>query len=263
MIRSFLQSTFRLSSAVQFQGSGARCLSSTGVRSDLMEFFDSSDNWGAKKVRVGRHWLKDELRLKSNEDLHKLWYVLLKERNMLLTMIQAYEDECEIMPNEERLDKVDESMSNLEEVARERNRAYYDLEVGDWRGEQEREVIQGPFGIDEGYLQREHTQPFLTNKKYQAILKHRYRTAFGKDVKEFHRKYMEMTYSRIRHEKFCQLRMAANLLKRFPETKEEAMKEKFPLVKWNEVTRYSRSLGHHQNLNVDFGKMVWKPRYRY
>ena len=32
--------------------------------------------------------------------------------------------------------------------------------------------------------------------------------------------------------------MAANLLKRFPNTTEEAMKEKFPLVKWNEVTRF-------------------------
>ena len=32
--------------------------------------------------------------------------------------------------------QVDESMANLEEVVRERNRAYYDLEVGDWRGEQ-------------------------------------------------------------------------------------------------------------------------------
>jgi len=228
-----------------------------------MEFFDNENNWGAKKVRVGRQWLKDELRLKSNDDLHKLWFVLLKERNMLLTMLQAYEDDHDIMPNEERLDKVDESMANLEEVVRERNRAYYDLEVGNWRGEQEREVIQGPFGIDEGYLQREHTQPFLANKKYQGYLKYRYRTVFNEDVKQFYRKYMEKMYGQHRHQKFCQLRMAANLLKRFPDTSEEAMKEKFPLVKWSELTRYSCSLGHHRNLNVDFGKMVRGPRYMY
>ncbi len=59
-------------------------------------------------------------------------------------------------------------MSNLEEVVRERNRAYYDLEVGFWSGEQEREVVQGPFGIDEGYVQKEHTQPFMANKGYQV-----------------------------------------------------------------------------------------------
>lgn len=51
-------------------------------------------------------FVKDELRLKSNEDLHKLWYVLLKEKNMLLTMAEAYEEEGEQMPNPERFDKV-------------------------------------------------------------------------------------------------------------------------------------------------------------
>jgi hypothetical protein len=29
----------------------------------MMEFFDEKDNWGkTDKIRVGRHWLKDELR---------------------------------------------------------------------------------------------------------------------------------------------------------------------------------------------------------
>ena len=33
-------------------------------------------------------------------------YILLKERNMLLTMEQAYKDAVMQMPNEERIDKV-------------------------------------------------------------------------------------------------------------------------------------------------------------
>ena len=54
--------------------------------SGLMEFFDDEKNWGEMEVKVGRAWKVEELRIKSNSDLHKLWYVLLKERNMLMTM---------------------------------------------------------------------------------------------------------------------------------------------------------------------------------
>lgn len=35
------------------------------------------------------------------------------------------------IPNPERLDKVEESMENLETVVRERNKAYWLLEVGE------------------------------------------------------------------------------------------------------------------------------------
>lgn len=42
-------------------------------RLGLMEFFDDKKNWGEQEVKVGRAWKLDELRIKSNEDLHKLW----------------------------------------------------------------------------------------------------------------------------------------------------------------------------------------------
>lgn len=63
--------------------------------------------------------------------MFKFRYVLLKERNMLMTMEEVCKDENEIFPNPERLDKVKDSMNNLESIVRERNRAYHMLETGE------------------------------------------------------------------------------------------------------------------------------------
>ncbi|PSN31167.1 hypothetical protein C0J52_25767 [Blattella germanica] len=70
-----------------------------------MEFFDDTKNWGQSEVKVGRSWKTDELRIKSNEDLHKLWFVLLKERNMLKTMEHECKEQTQLFPNPERIDK--------------------------------------------------------------------------------------------------------------------------------------------------------------
>ena len=74
--------------------------------------------------RVGRSWKASELRLKSFEDLHKLWFVLVKERNMLETERDVAKRRGVQMNNPARLRKVRVSMARLKTVLNERSREY-------------------------------------------------------------------------------------------------------------------------------------------
>jgi hypothetical protein len=68
-------------------------------RQDLNEFFEEESARGEQKVRVGRAWKKDELRLKSNQDLHKLWYILLKVPEKFLLNLQCqFTKEIPVVP---------------------------------------------------------------------------------------------------------------------------------------------------------------------
>lgn len=54
----------------------------------------------------GRSWKASELRLKSWDDLNKLWYVLMKEKNMLMTQRQMLHAQNLRFSNPERISKV-------------------------------------------------------------------------------------------------------------------------------------------------------------
>ena len=221
------------------------------VTRSLDEFFDDPKNFGEKKIRVGRQWKKEELRLKSNSDLHKLWFILLKERNMLLTQEHAFKVALEHMPNPERIDKVEESMDNLEEVVRERNRAFYELETGE-SGEKERIIRSGPFGIDEGYVKQEHYLPRKYNVEYRKMLRYRYFVSHNnKVVKEFQNRFLEMKRKEDHMERLRQMRMVAWILNRFPDSDEEAIAEKYPKADINAVKRWYKVRGHHNNQQFD------------
>ncbi len=87
-------------------------------RRGLEEFQDRSAD-----IRA-RPWLAEELRNKSFDDLHKLWYVLLKEKNMLLSLKHEAKRTGQEVPNFGRLKMVKISMARLKGVVGERTRAY-------------------------------------------------------------------------------------------------------------------------------------------
>lgn len=95
------------------------------VQRGIEEFFDvKSDKAMDGNIETGRSWTVDELRLKSYEDLHKLWFVLLKEKNMLLSEKHLMRSMGQTLPGADRLVKVKKSMARLKTVVNERSRVH-------------------------------------------------------------------------------------------------------------------------------------------
>jgi len=186
-------------------------------QSNLMEFFDISDNLYETKIIHGRWWYVDELRLKSNEDLHKLWYVLLKERNRLLTMEEEYRYQHELFPSPERIDKVEESMRNIMKVIRERDIAYRLLETGK-TGEQVPQFRETSFGLLRHYQPKERIVPFYKNRYYQLLWGKRkvphWTGIFKRRYNEFleHQEHQEL--NKIR-------KIVANVIQKYPHLRKD------------------------------------------
>ena len=104
-----------------FGGVPARFRRSLPVRG-IEEFVDrglKTEDGRAKSV--GRSWLASELRQKSFDDLHQLWFVLLKERNMLHTEKFIAKRKNQPMDHFERIQKVKVSMARLKTILSERS----------------------------------------------------------------------------------------------------------------------------------------------
>ncbi|KAL5013186.1 hypothetical protein ScPMuIL_007456 [Solemya velum] len=186
----------------------------------LMEFFEEKNMWGEDKIKCGRPWRIDELRLKSSEDLHKLWYVLLKERNMLMTMEHEYVRECELFPSPERMEKVEHSMENLLEVIKERDEAYNMLEHPQTKPEGR--VVRNALGIKYFRKCREQAVPMHVNKTYRLL---------HPPYEKWKGKYLSLYYEKRRLEKRKaakrELRNRRKLQEKYPHLTEDDLDAAF------------------------------------
>ncbi|XP_073531061.1 large ribosomal subunit protein uL29m [Phyllobates terribilis] len=150
--------------ACRLQGSS---LHTSAGRRGLDEFFDDPKNWGENTVNSGDLWTINQLRCKSSEDLHKLWYVLLKEKNMLMTLEQESKRQRVAMPSPERLYKVTKSMENLHTVVTEREDALRLLQTGQEKA-RPGEWRKDCFGDTTWHRFREWAIPWYMNTRYKA-----------------------------------------------------------------------------------------------
>lgn len=211
------------------------------VNAKLMEFFDTKKNWGENEVKHGRGWTLSELRIKSNEDLHKLWFVLLKEKNMLLTMENDAIEEHRLLPSPERVDKVEESMTNLESVVRERNRAYHELETGE-NGERPGKPVFNQLGLKYFYRSSEHVIPIMHNKKWRESHVHQYG---GVAVAKFLKLYREKLWNVKRRQKNRDRNQVVGLLRRNPDLDRQLLKKKYPNVHVDILEKKDAIRGHY------------------
>ncbi|XP_062590365.1 large ribosomal subunit protein uL29m-like [Saccostrea cucullata] len=190
----------------------------TRKNNDLMEFFDPEANWADGPVKCGRPWRKDELRIKSNEDLHKLWYILLKERNVIMTLEAELERQGKFLTDGWRMEKVEVSMENLLYVVKERDIALNKLETGE-SGEPKIYQIRNSLGLKYNRTESEHLVPQFMNRKFR-LMHSKYEPWMSKWI----HKYEEMKrFRQGKREKYYKFQ-AKMLQKKYGLSEKEAVK---------------------------------------
>ncbi|ORY04838.1 MRP-L47-domain-containing protein [Basidiobolus meristosporus CBS 931.73] len=89
----------------------------------MEEFFEGGMALPKEQPKTGRSWRAGELRNKSFEDLHKLWYVVLKERNMLASQneeAKRWGITEQFFTNKTRVIKCKKTMARIKSVLNER-----------------------------------------------------------------------------------------------------------------------------------------------
>jgi large subunit ribosomal protein L47 len=86
----------------------------------ISDFTDVAHDSNTEKVTTGRAWRAEELRLKSDDDLNKLWFVLVKEETTLLGDSYLKKQKYTVPGIKPRIDKVKQTKARILTVLRER-----------------------------------------------------------------------------------------------------------------------------------------------
>ncbi|KAG5639216.1 hypothetical protein H0H81_005695 [Sphagnurus paluster] len=90
--------------------------------------YDVVESPESMQKQTGRSWKASELRLKSFRDLHTLWYILLRERNLLATQKEEARrmgvTSTEMQVSARRVYHCRKSMARIKAVINERRLAY-------------------------------------------------------------------------------------------------------------------------------------------
>ena len=95
----------------------------------LRDFFDTAEGWHWNTDQTvnptGRAWLPSELRTKSFDDLHSLWWVLIKEQNKLYSQWSEAQRFGFHFPHKDRLHQTKLGMARIKTVLWERRIVWF------------------------------------------------------------------------------------------------------------------------------------------
>lgn len=152
------------------------------IRGGIKDFVDPNYLNNKRPKVPGGPWPVDMLRRKSMGDLQQIWFLLLRERNMLLTMKDHYtrhQEELGAWPTPSRLTLVDESMVNLKRVLRERDNKANDAAAAVFRDRAARRTYRYPPGPQEPPGSRDPTSK-VTLLLSRYVSEDRLRELFGR-----------------------------------------------------------------------------------